>query len=130
MARDDLSRTRKLRSATWRFLEVYCKNERADGDLLGWCRLCGALGVSTTLFMSKGTKRNAVKHFENVSKGDGSVKQMVHDRAALYTCQNPTGATRSKRVVDGSITRFMSSDQRPHNLRFVLMLERTQSSTC
>lgn len=128
MAHDDFTRSRKVRSVAWSFLEVYCQDEGSEGDLLCWCRLCASLGVSTTLYLQKKAISNAFKLFENASMGDASgLKQMVHARAALDICQNPTGGTRSKRAIEGSISRFISAAQRLHNLRFVLMLVMTRS---
>lgn len=72
--------------------------------------------------MQNGTIGNSLKHFENTANGVGSQeRRLLHFRAALLICRNATGGNRSKRVVDGTITRFLSPDVRPHHLRFVMV---------
>lgn len=46
---------------------------------------------------------------------------MLLGRAALFMRRNPAGGKRSKRVVDGSITRYLKNNARPLHLRCVLM---------
>lgn len=123
--RDDLAR--KMRSAAWQFFELY-RSQDPNGSLLGWCRLCAGLGTTNIQLMQKGTIGNSVKHFENTANGAGSQeRRLVHSRAALLICRNATGGNRSKRVVDGTITRFFSPDARSHHLRFVMMQVMTYS---
>lgn len=117
--RDDLAR--KVRSAAWQLFELY-RTQDDNGSLLGWCRLCAGLGTTNIQNMRNGTIGNSVKPFENTANGVGSQeRRLLHSRAALLICRNATGGNRSKRVVDGTITRFFSPDVRPHHLRFVMM---------
>lgn len=119
ISRDGLAR--KVRSFAWTFFEVYLAQD-GSGSLMGWCRLCAGMGTTNTQFMPKGAIGNSVKHFENTANGaGGQERRLVHSRAALLLCRNPTGGNRTKRVVDGSISRFFTVDVRPHHLRFVLM---------
>lgn len=119
ISRDGLAR--KVRSFAWTFFEVYLAQD-GSGSLMGWCRLCAGMGTTNTQFMPKGAIGNSVKHFENTANGAGGQERwLVHSRAALLLCRNPTGGNRTKRVVDGSISRFFTADVRPHHLRFVLM---------
>eukprot|EP00168_Porphyra_purpurea_P008957 TRINITY_DN216_c0_g1_i1.p1 TRINITY_DN216_c0_g1~~TRINITY_DN216_c0_g1_i1.p1 ORF type:complete len:382 (+),score=54.03 TRINITY_DN216_c0_g1_i1:492-1637(+) len=112
-----------MRSAAWPLYKLYRAQDSTGGALLGWCRLCGGQGTANIQLMPEGTIGNAVKHFENTANGAGTLtSRLVHSRAALLICRNPAGGNRTKRVVNGSITRFFSPDVRPHHLRFVLML--------
>jgi len=120
--------TADLRSHAWSFLVIYTKQGDGSGDSLVSCRLCSRLGASKVLFLARGSVSNAVKHFDHgASRSASPLKQLVHARAALLICRNTKGGNRTKRVVDGSIQRFFTSDTRPHHLRFVLMRVMTHS---
>lgn len=111
---------RRTRSAAWPFFGVYCGPSGTDGDLLAWCRLCASQGFDTRHFMDKGSTRNAIKRLETIfRRSPPTPRGMLHGRAALSSCLNLAGGNRSKRVLDWSITRYLTTDARPHRLRSV-----------
>jgi len=88
----------RTRSSAWSFLQVY--KEKPDAkDATVICLICHRLGSRSQLLLAQSNVTNAIKHFQNLGRGNTpSLSQLVHARATMFISKNVSGAILSTGV--------------------------------
>jgi len=117
------SNTGRTSSSAWSFLQVNKKPDAKDTTVI--CVISHFLGSRSQLFLAQSNITNAIKHFQNLGRGNTpSLSQLVHARATMFTSKNVSGGDSINRgIFQNPMDRFVvpKTDKRSYHLYFVLM---------